>query len=206
MIKNKISPDLEERFKYEIEKSIENGKERGFFLCLDEKDKIFPSESSEGDEDTIYISNIRDCKGKVEGNFHVHNYISHMRKDYVLFRKEIDKEYEKKHKQLSNETIRKVLKKVMGKRLKPSSPSERDLLVAAIHKCNGLTNGTVCIGSDMEKNRVECWTIINEFMTKKTCNKVKETYESRYNEIEKGSSPSKFTKRLFLREIINLRY
>ena len=35
-IKDKITPELKNRFLQEILKTIENGKERGFFICKDE--------------------------------------------------------------------------------------------------------------------------------------------------------------------------
>lgn len=205
MIKDKISPDLKKRFKDEIKKSIKEGKERGFYLCLDEKGKIFSSTSSEGDVEEVNLEHIRECKGKVEGDFHVHVHISSIKKDMLLLRKEYEKEYEKelKYKLPSDEKIKYVWKKIFRRTgLTPSSPSENDLLTAAKRKCDGTTNGTACVGSDIDKDRVECWTIINEFMTKKTCDKITERYE-KIGEL--GDSPSKLTKRLFLREVIDLK-
>ncbi len=50
MIKDKITPEIRERFKEEIKLTRERCKERGFLLCLDVKGGLYPSRSCEGTE------------------------------------------------------------------------------------------------------------------------------------------------------------
>ena len=55
-IKDKITPELKNRFLQEIRTTIENGKERGFLICKDEKDRLSATKSCEGKECGIDLS------------------------------------------------------------------------------------------------------------------------------------------------------
>ena len=63
LIRDKITPELKSRFLQEIRTTIEIGKERGFFICKDEKDSLSATKSCEGKECTVNLSSLQpQCK------------------------------------------------------------------------------------------------------------------------------------------------
>ena len=45
MIKDKITQPLKERFRDTIKKTVDTGKEQGFFICANKEGKLYPSKS-----------------------------------------------------------------------------------------------------------------------------------------------------------------
>lgn len=166
MIKDKITPELRSRFIEDIKRSKESGKERGFFLCKNKEGKLIPSKSCEGTECDIHLGDPRTgcpSETKTYGEFHTHPYL------YSAKQK-----LRREGKISSNNELRidKELKMVMGKNIREAheritrikgitinTPSYTDVLRALLAKSIDVTNGTVCTSTDVETNKVECWTI-----------------------------------------------
>lgn len=73
MIKDKITPELKSRFLQEIRKTMETGKERGFLICKDEKDRLSATKSCEGGECIVALTSLKtQCNFKIQGDFHTH--------------------------------------------------------------------------------------------------------------------------------------
>lgn len=60
MIKDKITPELKKRFLDELRISKETGNERGFVICVDEKENLTASDSCTRDHCTIDFGDIRE--------------------------------------------------------------------------------------------------------------------------------------------------
>lgn len=166
MIKDKITPELRSRFIEDIKLSKESGKERGFFLCQNKESKLIPSKSCEGTECDIHLGDSSICcppDTKTYGEFHTHPYLY-----------SVKKELRREGKILPGEelTIDEKLRIKMGKNIRESheritgvkgttinTPSYTDVLKALLAKSINITNGTVCTSTDVETNKVECWTI-----------------------------------------------
>lgn len=65
-ISDKITPELKERFKDAIKKTIDTGKEHGFYICKNKEGKLFAEKGCEGGQCDIMIGRPRDsCKGEI---------------------------------------------------------------------------------------------------------------------------------------------
>lgn len=150
MIKDKITPQLREKFLEEIKKSKETGKERGFYLCIEKDGKLSDGDVCNGDECHIRSKEpALSCPGrKVQGDFHTHPYLAEARKQSNFTMSELSDE------QLIPEIISSSEEGFI-----PTMPSHQDVLLATVLKCAKKTDGTVCIGSDLDTDKVECWTI-----------------------------------------------
>lgn len=189
MIKDKITPELKKRFLDEIRLSGERNKERGFLLCLDRKGKLFPSEPCEGSKCTIPWSHLRvtnPCPEKEQGDFHTHPMKDVMSKDvvgniYKNYENILPHEYIRRRLQSRAEKLIKIDCEKVGVKGIPFSvqtPSYSDVLEALMSKCARLSEGTVCIGTDLDENHLECWTPkeIKEKDYSKICGKVLKEY------------------------------
>ena len=167
MIKNKITPELRSRFIEDIKRSKESGKERGFFLCENKERKLIPSESCEGTECDIHLGDPR--KGcppetKTYGEFHTHPYLYSVKQELkdrgekILPGEELKVEEELR--MAMNKNVRYAHEKITKvKRITINTPSYTDVLRALLAKSINVTNGTVCTSTDVETDKVECWTI-----------------------------------------------
>jgi len=199
-IKDKITPELKSKFLTAINKTKQTGKEHGFFLCQSEKGNLFPSKIKSGEMHKLELgSPITACPGrKIQGDFHTHSYFT------------ITKAVSKIVKPgMSDDDIRKLIKnefekykKDLGiKELSINSPSEKDLLKTILHNCAGISK-TACVISDVEDDKVECWTAKD--ISSDSC-------DMAYNmlfEGEKERNTIRYDKRiipLFDREVINLK-
>jgi hypothetical protein len=154
MIKDKITPELKSRFLQEIRKTIETGKERGFLICKDEKDRFSVTKPCEGKECTVALSSLKSqCNFKIQGDFHTHPHATEA-KEYVE---------EKLGKRVSLEEAKSIIKDMAKiKNISLTEPSYGDVLGAIASQYTGDTLGTTCIGTDIEPNKVECWSTKNQ--------------------------------------------
>jgi len=157
MIKDKITPELKERFIQTIHKTIDTGSEQGFFICSDKQKKLYPSKSCEGDECKIMLEDKSTiCSHSIQGDFHAHPYLANAKRKYRelgkqipidnILKQEVRKSLIEKHEEKGISTISPVI------------PSYKDTLNTILHKCFRNTDITTCAGSDLDKNKIECWT------------------------------------------------
>lgn len=189
MIKEKITPELKVKFKESIRKTIETRLEHGFMLCKDDKGNLHPTDIYSGEETKIYLSKRPKCPPNTitQGGFHVHPDIATVRK-FVF-----------KDKHVPEKVIISHIKNVVKRSGVPiTTPSQSDLANAIADKCNKHTEGSVCIGSDADPNRVDCWTVKNDI----DCKKMEEILTEK--EFKPGP-PKKWIIPLFDKESIDLR-
>ena len=147
MIKDNITPQLRKRFLQEIKNSKETGKERGFHICIEDNGKLSAGDTCIGGECSMKFQNVSvSCPGKkVQGDFHTHPYLADVRKSFGITFK------------ASDELIRSATEIFLEKRgLTPTIPSHADARSAVLGKCSKRTEGTTCVGSDLDLNNVEC--------------------------------------------------
>ena len=150
-IKNKITPELKSRFLQEIHKTIANGNEHGFLICSDNQGNLSPSKTAIGEKDHINFIDISNkCPIKIQGDFHTHSPVSDMRN---FIKEKLPEE------KVSESTIRDITIKLYKENgLTTTGPSHGDLLGLLVLKGRGKVIGTVCMSSDAEPDKVECWT------------------------------------------------
>lgn len=192
MIKDKITPQLRKRFLQEIKKSKETGKERGFHICIEDNGKLSAGDTCIGEECGMKFQRINvSCQGKkVQGDFHTHPYLADVRKSFgVTFK-------------ASDELIRAATETFLEERgLTPTIPSHADARNAVLGKCSKRTEGTTCVGSDLDMEKVECWTI--KQMDDGDCIRALVEYIS--PEEEGHKLPKEWVKPLFEIEMIRLK-
>lgn len=150
MIKDKISPALKNALIESIDKTKTTHREHGFYICSDRDGKL--SSSKDRCEGTAHclISEIKTdtCPGKIQGFFHAHP--QRLLLEELLNRK------------LSDEEIKQMVssaKVSFGKKgFSVQSPSHRDIISSFLNKCEKYTEGTTCTTSDLETDKIECWT------------------------------------------------
>lgn len=163
MIKDKITKELRSRFIEDIKRSIESGKERGFFLCENKEEKLIPSKSCEGTECDIHLGDPRKgCPSETTtyGEFHTHPYLYSVRQE--LRREGYPKaefRFDEELKKIISKNIRDAHERIGVKGITINTPSYTDIMRALLAKFINVTNGTVCTSTDIETNKVECWTI-----------------------------------------------
>ena len=201
MIKDKITPLLKEKFRETIKKTINTGKDQGFFICSDKQGGLYPSKSCEGDECKIMLEGKSTiCPQNIGGDFHTHHYLSSAKRKYKESGKQVPIDD-----MLKQEIIRSLIdthkeKGIVG--LSPIVPAYRDALNAILHKCMTTTETTTCVGSDLEENKIECWTP-KDTVRKGQC--VRAIFELRKSEGQKKDFfPKKWIVPLFDKEQIIL--
>lgn len=91
------------------------------------------------------------CPGrKVQGEFHTHPYFKDIRKQSNFTVSEV-----------SDKQLKAAIMSSLRKGYEPTSPSHQDVLAALLDICTKMTNGTTCIGSDLDIDKIECWTVKN---------------------------------------------
>jgi hypothetical protein len=191
-IKDKITSELKNAIMESIKKTIESGNEHGFLMCTDKDGKLYPSrEKCEGDSCGMDVGlSPRLCpKKKIQGLFHVHPNIPEIEK--FLGRKFLKDD-------IKNMSV--VDKK--GNIGALYSPSQRDVSMILLTKCDKLTEGTVCTATDANPDKIECWTPRIGAANFATC-----YYIKRYSILEKDKAilPKMWIRPLFKREVIDLR-
>lgn len=192
MIKNKINQELKNRFLQEIRESEETGKERGFLICIDEKDRLSATKSCEGKKCTVSLYPLKSqCNFKIQGEFHTHPFAA----------ESVQYAEEKLGKILPLEEAKNFVKDMAKKKnISLSEPSYGDVLGTIISKYTNNSLGTTCVGTDIEPDKVECWS---------TKNKITERdFDAAFRELNSPDitkRPLEWSKDLFDKEIIDLK-
>lgn len=188
MIKDKITPEIKEKMKDAIKETIKTGNEYSFFICKDEKENLSATHVTKGTETEIVMGPPVKCPYKTQGNFHTHADLSNIKK-FIL--KDIP---------VSEEVAREfALELARREGLPITTPSHPDVLSAFLNKCTNRTEGTVCVGSDADHDRVDCWTA--KEVSKKKCMEVMLRFQTEF----KHEPPKDWIKPLFDKEIIDLK-
>ncbi len=181
---------------------MDTGKERGFFICKDEKGNLFPSRKTcEGTECEVTLKDPRGaCPIGIQGDFHTHPYLATAKKYLKEQGKKIGPDI------ILKEEVRKTLKEtheeqgVIGISL--VAPSYKDALRSILVSCISTNiDGTACIGSDLEDDKVECWTPKKDIKLT-DCSRAEEELKKLK---EEKLSPKKWVIPLFERETIDLK-
>ncbi len=209
MIKDKFTPELKKRFLDDLRISKEINKERGFVICIDEKENLVPSQSCEGNVCSINLGDpSKICPtGNAQGDFHTHPYLSEAKKELASM-------YGETRPIPSDETIinhmknniRTIYEKEDIKDITINSPSGDDLLHILLGRCLNRSRGTVCTLSDIGEDKLECWTVKEMDKDKRDiyCAKA-------YSDIRKRTAEQeailieKWVDNIFDREIIDLK-
>lgn len=148
-IKDKITPQIRKKFSQAIRQTKETGVEHGFHLCIEKDGKLSPGDMCIGDECSIKLHEMHmPCaEKKVQGDFHTHPYLVDMRKYFNITFKASDKLMKSAAEQFLEERGRTI-----------TMPSHSDARNAILGKCSKKTEGTTCVGTDLDDSRVECWT------------------------------------------------
>jgi hypothetical protein len=191
-IKDKTTPQLRKRFLEEIKKSKETRKERGFHICIEDNGKLSAGDTCIGEECSMKFQHVSiSCPGKkVQGDFHTHPYLAEVRKAFGITFK------------ASDELIRSATETFLEERgMTPTIPSHADARSAVLGKCSKRTEGTTCVGSDLDLDKVECWTI--KQMDDGDC--IRALMEHISPEEEEHKLPKDWIKPLFEIEMIRLK-
>ena len=191
MIKDKITPELKKRFRQEINNSKKDGKEHGFLLCSDKKEKLYATTSIVGEEDNLFFKPLKNqCKSKIQGEFHTHPRAMTAKK---FFDNQLGRD-------LPIEEVRNGLIDAVKKRnISLTEPSYGDILGTMILNHKNEMLGTTCIGTDIYPEKIECWS------TKDHINKI--DYDKAVEDLNSPatiSNPLKWVRPLFNRETINI--
>ena len=199
MIKDKITPELRQRFIQEISKTITDGDEHGFLICKDNDGDLSPSIATNGDKYHINFSDIKSqCPFKIQGDFHTHASVEDMRNFIKDNKDQLPEEGNFPDSLIRDMTIK--LYKENG--ISTTTPSHGDLLGVLVLKNKGKVDGTVCMSSDAEPSKIECWTTKD--------NLIRDNHYTRAN-TEIGDDklvrnhPHNWIKPLFHKETINLK-
>ena len=157
MMKDKITPALREKFRQIIDKTIDTGKGQGFFICSDKQGQLYPSKPCEGDECKIILEDQSSiCPVRIQGDFHTYPYLANAKRKYKESGKQIPIDDMLKQEVRKSLTEMHEEKGVIG--LSPIVPDYKDSLNTIVHKCFRNTDISTCVGSDLEKDKIECWT------------------------------------------------
>lgn len=192
-IKDKITSELKNRFLGEIRKTIETGKERGFLICIDEKEKLSATRHCEGTECTVSLESLKhQCPFKIQGEFHTHPYATEAR-TYVKekFRRDVS----------SEEAKNIVLDMAKKKNISLIEPSYRDFLGTMTRRYENETLGTTCIGTDVIPDKVECWSTKDKITEEDYDTALRELYSG----VDINKAPLEEIRLLFDKETIILK-
>jgi hypothetical protein len=195
MIKDKITQELKQRFKQEIHKTITDGDEHGFLICKNNDGNLSPSVATNGNKYNINFTNIKSqCPFKIQGDFHTHASVEDMRN---FIKDKLPEEGKVPEKTIRDMTI----KLYQENGISTTTPSHGDLLGVLVLKNKGKVAGTVCMSSDAEPAKVECWTTKDNIIHNNH-------YERANTEILDDklvrNPPHSWIKPLFNRELINV--
>lgn len=190
-IKDKITLGLKYAMINSIEKTKESGNEHGFLICKNKDGKLSASiEKCEGDscgmDPGIYPELCPEKK--IQGFFHVHPDLSD--KEEILGRK-LTKE----------EAKNTIIMDEKGNIATPQTPSYVDVLTILLTKCKKITEGTICTVSDLDPDKVGCWTPRTDAANFATCYYAKKDNVWTEN---KNIVPKRWIRPLFNKEIIDL--
>ena len=192
MIKDKITPELKNRFLQEIQDTIRDGNEHGLLICSDEKGKLSTSNSLKGEQHRIFLKSLKDqCKFKIQGEFHTHPHATEA-KIYIE---------EKFGRMVQLEDARKIVLDIAKKKnVSLTGPSYGDTLGTIMLRYGKDTLGTTCIGTDLEPDKVECWSTKNSVTEDDFDTATREFFGGNVN-----GSPLEWVRNLFDKEVIYLK-
>lgn len=191
MIKEKITSEIKNRFREEIRKTKEIGKEHGFYLCIEKDGKLSASKTCVGNECNITLMRPKDAcpKRKVQGDFHTHPRLNYIKED--LRKRNVPLP--------SDSNIIDVQEKdIKEKGWTSQTPSYKDLLYGINMRFFGYSKGTTCVGVDYDDSKVECWT------PKNVPHKAYIRANDELTKCGKDCIPKKWIRSLFEKEVINL--
>lgn len=192
MIKDKITPEIKDKFREAINLTIKTGREHAFIMCRDYKEDIFSRPICEGRECIVTMEPPESCLPfRAQGNFHTHADVAVARRVF----KDIDERLPRK---IMTDYIEDV---AYHECVDITTPSHGDLINALINKCLRRTEGTVCVGSDAVPDRTDCYTVNNK-ITKDDCYRAKML--KIFTRTEEAGLPKPWIKPLFDKETINL--
>ncbi len=196
IIKDKLTPQLRNRFIQEIHKTITDGDEHGFLICKDNNGNLSPSGATNGNKYHINFSDIKSqCPFKIQGDFHTHSSAEDMRN---FIKNNIPEEGN-----ISENVIRDITVKLYKENgISTTTPSHGDLLGVLVLKNKNKIDGTVCMSSDAEPQNVECWTTKDNMIQD---NHYKRANAEIQDRILVRNPPHDWIKPLFNRELINLK-
>lgn len=119
-------------------------------MCIEESGKLSAGDTCIGEECTMRFQSTEvSCPEKrVQGDFHTHPYLADIRKSFGITFK------------ASDELIRAAVETFLETRgMTATIPSHADARTAILGKCSKRTEGTTCVGSDLDLEKVECWNI-----------------------------------------------
>lgn len=190
MIKDKITSELNSRFKQEIDNTTIDGKEHGFLICSDKKEKLSATESIVGDNH-LFLKPLKDqCNFKIQGEFHTHPHAMSAKR---FFEKQFKREIP------IGEIKKGLVDAAKKKNISLVEPSYGDILGTMILNYKNEILGTTCIGTDIEPEKVECWST-KDHIKKGDFDKAVEELDSPAI----NSNPLKWVRPLFNKERIEL--
>lgn len=190
-IKDKITPEIKNKFRDALRRTIDTGREHAFIMCRDDKGNLYPRDICEGEECEVKMESPALCfPHRTQGNFHTHADTSVVRRIFKDTEKRIPKEI----------IISYVEDVARSEGIDVTTPSYGDLVNTLINKCIERTEGTVCVGSDANLDRVDCWTV-NNTITEDDCGRARTL---KLLGMAGEGPPKPWIKPLFDKEIINL--
>lgn len=193
-IKDKITPEIKNKFIDALRRTVDTGREHAFIMCKDERGNLHPRDICSGEQCKVKMESPTKCfPYRAQGNFHTHADVSIARK---IFKDVIDKEGKFPRELL----ISHVKDAAKSEGIDVTTPSYRDLINALVNKCIDRTEGTLCVGSDAMSDRVDCWTVIDT-ITEDDCDRAKMLKLLRIE----AEVPKPWIKPLFDKEIIGLK-
>lgn len=192
MIRDKITPEIKDKFRDAINQTIKTGREHAFIMCRNDKGELFPRDICRGEACIVTMESPKSCLPfRSQGNFHTHADVATARR--------IFKDAEGK---LPRELMTSYVKEVADSEgVDITTPSHGDLINSLVNKCTKRTEGTVCIASDAVPDRVDCYTTNNKIIIDDCDRAVTLKLLTRTKD---AGLPRSWIKPLFDKEIINL--
>lgn len=194
-IKDKITPSIRKKFLLAIKNTKETGKEHGFHICIKDNGKLSATNMCIGGECSIKLHQMHmPCaEKKAQGDFHTHPYLADAKKYFSTTLKVSDKQMKSIVRQFIEE-----------KGFTATMPSHSDARDAILGKCAKKTEGTTCIGTDLDDSRVECWTP-KDIDNGNCIRALAEELGPSVNEDKESTLPHEWIRPLFNIEIIHLK-
>lgn len=191
-IKDKITPEIKDKFRDAINLTIKTGREHAFIICRNDKEELFPRDICRGEECIVTMESPESCLPfRAQGNFHTHADVAVARRIF----KDVEEKFPRK---MLVDYIKEVAD---SEGIEITTPSQGDLINALVNKCLRRTEGTVCVASDAVPDRIDCYTANNQ-ITKDDCDRA--VMLKLLTKTEESGTPRSWIKPLFDKEIIDL--
>ncbi len=191
MIKEKITPQIKDRIRNALKKTIETGDEHAFIMCKDSKGNLYPRDICRGNECEVQMEPLTRCFPDIaQGNFHTHADTSFARESLGDIKNRIPRE-------ILVDIVKGIAK---HEGIDVTTPSQGDLVNTLVNKCYDRSEGTVCVGSDSISDRIDCWTA-KDNVTEDDCHR---GTMLRVMGLVGAGPPRDWVKKLFDKEIIDI--